>query len=389
MKKVGLVTYYGDNYGGILQAYALQTVVKKQGLECEIISNDFLKKERRSHTFAKKMKASLQLLRNPKVYLSKRRSYRAHSTEVAFRAKRFENFRNLYLDIFHTGYTTYEQYAEIADKYDIYLCGSDQIWNPNLYSQNGFYFAEFGAKVALKVAYASSIGLSQVNTKQAEFMKPMLEQLDIISTREQKGAEIIKSISNKSARVVLDPTLLLNADEWLRLSAPPLFEKPYLLCYLFGERAYVDDVKRRVKELTGLQVVTMPFVARELDSDDVKLFDVGPSEFISLIRNASLVLTDSFHATAFSVNLRTPFISLCRFDKNDKKSMNDRLVTFLNTVGLQDRLLDADSPIAADYLYDVDFEGAHMLLEEKRYADTRFLIEALNHDKARGLYGNL
>ena len=105
MKKVGLVTYYGDNYGGILQAYALQTVVKKQGLECEIISNDFLKKERRSHTFAKKMKASLQLLRNPKVYLSKRRSYRAHSTEVAFRAKRFENFRNLYLDIFHTGYT--------------------------------------------------------------------------------------------------------------------------------------------------------------------------------------------------------------------------------------------------------------------------------------------
>jgi len=381
MKNVGLVTYYGDNYGGMLQAYALQTVVKKQGFECQIISNDFLQRKTKASLALNKAKSLFKALKHPKEYMSKRKLYRQYSGERLIRTGNFKAFREKHLDVFNTGYQTYEQHGGIADKYDIFLCGSDQIWNPNLYSKNGFYFAEFGSPKALKISYASSIGLSRLDKKQAEFMAPMLNQLDIVSTREQKGAEIIEKISDKKARVVLDPTLLLTAEDWSKLCGPSELDYPYVLCYLFGERDYVEGIKKTVKELTGLKIVSIPFVTRELESDDVKIFDAGPSDFIDLIKNAALVLTDSFHATAFSINLKTRFISLCRFSKTDKKSMNDRLTTILDLVDLKDRLLDDGDAITKDFLFDVDFEKAHKLLNKKRQKDLGFLVDALNFEK--------
>jgi hypothetical protein len=213
-------------------------------------------------------------------------------------------------------------------------------------------------------------------------MAPLLNRLELISTREQTGAEIVATISEKTAKVVLDPTLLLNGEDWSKVAAPRLIEEPYVFCYLFGEREYIAEMKKQVKEMTGMKLVCIPYVARELDSDDEKIFDAGPAEFISLIKHASLVLTDSFHATAFSINLKTPFISLCRFDKSDKKGMNDRLVTILNLVGLSHRLVDANDKISKEFLYDVDFEKAHGLLNEKRAIDRQFLTDALHCQRA-------
>ena len=382
MKKVGLITYYGDNYGGVLQAYALQRLVKEQHFECELISNEFLGRKSRVQKLKNKMSNLLSAVKHPTDYRAKREVYHQYASDRKIKAAKFEAFRKAHLNIQNTGYDSYRQYVDNPPQYDIYLCGSDQIWNPNLYCDKGFYFAGFAPENALKIAYASSIGVSSVTKKQAAFMAPLLNRLDVVSTREQKGADIINAISDKQARVVLDPTLLLNADDWSEVAAPRLFEEPYIFCYLFGERDYIETVKKTVKELTGMKFVCIPFVPRELDSDDEKIFDAGPAEFISLIRNASLVLTDSFHATAFSINLKTPFISLCRFNKSDKKGMNDRLVTILNTVGLSDRLVDADDAVTAEFLYDIDFEKACSLLDEKRQTDRRFLTDALHCKKA-------
>ncbi len=389
MKKVGLITYYGDNYGGILQAYALQQIVNANGFDCELVSNDFLNKKSGS----KRMKDIFYNLsfaiKNPFNYLAKRKTYHQFAPHNAIKAKKFETFRRENLRIHKTGYLSYGEYLQNPPQYDVYLCGSDQIWNPNLYCDNGFYFAGFAPDDALKVSYASSVGVSTVNKKQAAFMAPLLNRFDVISTREQKGADIINAISEKKARVVLDPTLLLNENDWSSVAAPRMIEEPYVFCYLFGEREYIADVKKKVKEWAGMKVVCVPFVPRELSSDDEKIFDAGPAEFISLIKNASLVLTDSFHATAFSINMKTPFISLCRFDKSDKKSMNDRLVTILNMVGLSDRLVDANDTISNDFLYDIDFEMAHKFLDEKRQNDRNFLMDALNYNKERDNNENL
>lgn len=389
MKKVGLITYYGDNYGGVLQAYALQKLVSANHFDCELISNDFLYYGNKLKKLKAKLNNLIAAMKKPSNYLAQRRTYHQYAVQNALRAKKFEAFRRENLCVYQTGYTSYDEYLRNPPQYDVYLCGSDQIWNPNLYCDNGFYFAGFAPEEALKISYASSIGVSAVNKKQAAFMAPLLNRFDVISTREQGGADIINAISEKTATVVLDPTLLLGEDDWSRVAAPRMIDEPYVFCYLFGEREYIATVKQKVKKLTGMKVVCIPFVPRELSSDDEKIFDAGPAEFISLIKNASLVLTDSFHATAFSLNLKTPFISLCRFEQKDKKSMNDRLVTLLNMVRLSDRLVDANDIVSADFLYDIDFEKAHELLGQKRQKDRQFLTDALHYEKARGTYGSL
>ena len=381
MKKVGLITYYGDNYGGVLQAYALSRIVGENQYECELISNDFLTDMSRIKRFRIKLNNLALAVKNPAAYLAKRKVYRQCASQQAERNAKFEEFRRKNLNIRKTGYTTYQQYLNDPPQYDIYLCGSDQIWNPNLYCDNGFYFAGFAPEDALKISYASSIGVSTVTKKQADFMAPFLDRLDVVSTREQKGADIIGAISKNKARVVLDPTLLLDAEDWSKVAAPRLIEEEYVFCYLFGEREYIAEVKRKVAQITGMKVVCIPFVPRELASDDEKIFDAGPAEFISLIQNASLVLTDSFHATAFSINLKTPFVSLCRFAKSDKKGMNDRLITILNMVDLGGRLVDAGDPVSPEFLFDIDFEKAHARLERKRREDRGFLLDALCYDK--------
>lgn len=389
MKKVGLITYYGDNYGGVLQAYALQQTVMASGFACELISNEFLCRKSGLKRLQCKLANLTSAIKNPVDYLAKRKIYHQYAAQNASKVEKFETFRREKLCIHKTGYTCYDEYLKNPPQYDVYLCGSDQIWNPNLYCDNGFYFAGFAPEDSLKISYASSVGVSIVTKKQASFMAPLLNRFDVISTREQKGADIINDISEKKATVVLDPTLLLEGDSWSKVASNRIIEDSYVFCYLFGEREYIAAVKKKVKELTGMRVVCVPFVPRELSSDDEKIFDAGPAEFISLIKNASLVLTDSFHATAFSINLKVPFISLCRFEQHDRKSMNDRLTTILDMVGLSDRLLDEKDSITADFLYDVDFEKAHELLDQKRQADRKFLIDALNYDKKRGSYADL
>lgn len=383
MKTVGLITYYGDNYGGVLQAYALQQKVLALGYNCELISNEFMYRGNGVGRVRRILANLASAVKNPVAYLDKRKIYHEYALRNAIKAQKFAAFREEHLVIRKTGYTSYAEYVKTPPMYDIYLCGSDQIWNPNLHSDNGFYFAGFAPEDALKLSYASSVGVSSVSKKQATFMAPLLNRFDVISTREQKGADVINAISEKTATVVLDPTLLLNGDQWSEVAAPRLIEEPYIFCYLFGEREYIADVKQRVKSMTGMKVVSIPFVPRELTMEDEKIFDAGPAEFISLIKHAALVLTDSFHATAFSINLRTPFISLCRFDKNDRKSMNDRLVTILDLVGLQDRLIDANDEFSHERLFDIDFEEAHRLLDEKRQADIQFLMGALQLNKKR------
>ncbi len=381
MKKVGLITHYGENYGGMLQAYALQKHVKDLGYDCKIISNDFLftaKKTDRKSVFSNKIK---RLFKNPIKSFKKSYAMRQSASDRALKKQNFREFSNTFLEIDHTGYTNYNQYVENPPKYDVFLCGSDQIWNPNLYNENGFNFADFAPSEAVKISYASSIAVSSITKEQADFMKPFLEKLDVISTRELDGSKIVSDLTGKEVCTVIDPTLLLNAEQWSEIASKPLIEGDYVFFYLFGERDYIKQVKQQVKKLTGLKTVCIPYVAREIIDNDIKIFNAGPAEFISLIKNASLVVTDSFHATAFSVNLKVPFISLCRFAKGDSKSMNSRLNTLLGDLGLLDRIIDENDPLPKEMLFDIDFEKAHEKLAELRKKDKAFLEDALNFEK--------
>lgn len=381
MKKVGLITYYGENYGGMLQAYALQQYVQNLNFDCQIISNDFLYVPNKKQWHSQLLRNLKSLLHNPSSYLQKRKIIRSFAGISAKKSEKFGEFLRQYISLDHNGYACYQQFLDNPPAYDIYLCGSDQIWNPNLYHDNGFYFAGFAPENALKIAYASSIGVSHITNAQAAFMKPFLSRMDCISTRETDGSAIAEKLTGKQVRTVIDPTLLLNAEQWSKVAAKPLIQEPYIFCYFFGERNYYENIKQQVKEMTGYQLVSIPFVARDFASDDEKIYDAGPAEFISLIQNAKLVITDSFHATAFSINLKTPFLSLCRFAKNDSMGMNSRLHTILGALELTDRLVDENDTITEDMLFAVDFEKAHRHLDRLRVEDGQFLKNSLNIEK--------
>lgn len=385
MKKVGLITYYGENYGGMLQAYALQKYVKTLGYNCKLISNDFLYAPKKQSKKAKILGKIKRVLNNPFTVVKKSIAMRKSMADRELKKQRFFEFLNKYLEIDHTGYTSYGQYEENPPEYDVYLCGSDQIWNPNLYHENGFYLAGFAPEDAVRVSYASSVGVSSVTEDQGAFMKPFLEKFDLLSTRETEGSEIVKALTGKEVRTVIDPTLLLNETQWSEVASAPLVDGDYIFFYLFGDREYIADVKKEVRKLTGLKSVCIPYIAREVaDPDDIKMFDVGPAEFISLIKNAKLVVTDSFHATAFSINLKVPFISLCRFDKSDGKSMNSRITTLLSAVDAEERMIDEKDVLIKEKLMSVDFEKIHDKLNELRRKDEAFLRNALKYEKENG-----
>ncbi len=377
MKKVGLITYYGENYGGMLQAYALQTCIKSFGYECELISDDFLHVPSKRKRMKGKIRNILALAKNPFGYMKRRRAVRSDAERSMLRSAKFQAFLRRNLDIYQTGYTHYNQYVENPPVYDTYICGSDQIWNPNLYCDNGFYFGDFVPENREVVSYASSIGVASVTEKQGEFLKKNLKKLSHISVRENEGADLVEMLTGTRPQVVLDPTLLLTKEQWEEIAVTEKEEKSYILCYLFGERDYIGRVKEELKKLTGLPIVCFPYVAREYAGNDEKVFDADPAEFVGLIKNAAYVLTDSFHATAFSLNLGVPFFSLLRFADSEKNGMNSRLYTILGELELRDRIIDEDGTITEDMLK-MDFSKAHRLLAKRRERDTLYLQEILS-----------
>lgn len=381
MNKVGLITYYGENYGGMLQAYALQKCVNELGYDCKLVSNEFLFANKTGGKKASITSKIKRILKNPYKSIKKSYAMRKSAFERSLNKQKFREFRELYLEIDDTGYHNYEQYVSNPPMYDTYLCGSDQIWNPNLYNENGFYFADFAPENATRISYASSVGVSTVTEEQADFMKPFLDKMDVLSTRETSGSKIVAGLTGKEVRTVIDPTLLLNAEQWSDVASGRLIDGDYVFFYFFSERDYIKMVKQKIKKLTGIKTVCIPYVAREIIDKDIKIFDAGPAEFISLIKNASLVVTDSFHATAFSINLKVPFLSLCRFGKDDSESMNSRLDTLLGALDLKERLIEKDDVITKNMLFDVDFDSVHEKLDRLREQDRSFLEKSLKYQR--------
>ena len=160
--KVGLVTFYGDNYGGLLQAYALQQTINRMDFKCEIMKYDWISPESKTEKYIKKFLQIESIF----AYMEKRRIMRANFKNFAIRAQQFQKFRNDYLSFDHNSCVTIEDYYKNTPEFDFYVCGSDQIWNPNLYGRcNPIYFLDFVRNGKRKISYAPSIGVAEIEQK--------------------------------------------------------------------------------------------------------------------------------------------------------------------------------------------------------------------------------
>jgi hypothetical protein len=299
----------------------------------------------------------------------------------------YENARSCCFDSFKKKYLTFgtKAYNDMSDlyryvpKYDCFVAGSDQIWNPLIHgnTNNKAYFLDFVPQGKRKIAYAPSIGISKVPESCEREMGMLINDFNAVSVREIEGKRIVETVSDKECRVVLDPTLLLDSQQWEKIASPAKFKKPYIFCYIFSEREYIGEFIEYVKKTLGMDIVTIPFTKREFESDYIKVKKAGPGDFLSLIKNSALVITDSFHATAFSINLNIPFYSLLRNSITEQNNMNSRIDSILSMTGLENRKIASreDFPTVPNLC--VDFSNSNEIIKEKRAKDIEWLREAL------------
>jgi coenzyme F420-reducing hydrogenase beta subunit len=374
MKKVGIITYHHYyNYGTALQAYALQKAIEGiKGYDAEII--DYRAYEEKK--LSKWQMLLLRLRRMPTYFVEWKRvtTLKKHGYILSKKNLAFNKF---FADDLVTGGKTFHNYRELqadAPNYDVLVTGSDQTWSPKI-GFNPAMFLEFGNKNALRIAYAPSLGVSKLSDTEAHFMNVHLQPYEALSCRERLGTEVLnRCVKGKKIVNVLDPTLLLTASDWSRIAIKPKIKGDYILCYFIGHKTYYRKIAQQLSEELNLPLYYIPVSWQDLGKSNYLLDETGPKEFLGLIRDARLVLTDSFHGTAFAINFKKSFYTFTKIEGGKGASDNSRLYDILSKLHLEDRLYDQLCHIPFS---DVNYIEAEKALEVERQMSLDYLNDAL------------
>lgn len=356
MKKVAVLTINDDNnYGNRLQNYAVQEILKKHKIQVETISNQdnivglkYLKK---------------QIKKQIKKILANKAKY-----------KRYNLFMEFNNNIKYSKYHIDKKHIpdKLKDKYDYFITGSDQVWNPNFNRLSEIDLIEF-AKNEKRISFSASFGISELPEKYKEKTANALKDFKAISVREDAGKEIVEKLTKrKDVEVLVDPTMLLTAEEWDKISKKPeqLETNKYILNYFLGKLSEEREKEiNRIAKENGCEVINI------LDKNS-QFYQTGPSEFLYLEKNAFLICTDSFHSSVFAILYNRPFIVFEREDNNI--NMNSRIDTLINKFNLKGRRFL--EKITEENLKH-DYTEAYQILEKEKQKSNNFLKKALDIEK--------
>lgn len=366
--KVGLVPllYNEYNYGGVLQFYALQRILKNSNIECDII---FFNNDEKISYFELSIREKMLLNLKRTIYAFFDKKDSIIEKNIKIRKLKIDEFkRQHYSQLINENNISYS-------KYDAIVCGSDQIWNPNWARRR--CFLEFVPDEINKVIYAASLGCESMSKEQRAQFEPRIERLQYVSVREQSGKVILDSfIKDKDIKVVLDPTLLLLPEDWNNIVVEPK-EKGYVFTYFLGKYDdkidYIDEFAKR----KGLKIINIPFASGEKNDDvsfgDLQIKDADPGEFIGLIKNAEYIFTDSFHACVFSVLFKKEFYA---FQRDNSKKMQGRINTLLHNFNLPDRFIEVGTDL--DMILSIDYQNNDMIQAALRRDSLAFLLDSIN-----------
>lgn len=314
--RVGIFTFHrAHNYGAVLQAYALMRACMKLGYNTSIIdyAPAYIDNQYRYFKCCNDLKTNLLKLYNFKGNLEKNRKFNA--------------FRKEYMVI--TPFNT-------SEKFDCLLYGSDQIWNPDI--MPGFdkvYFGEHNITSKRNIAYAASIGKSEFSAWESEEFSDAVSYMDAVSVREETACNLIQTFLDKNIETVIDPTLLLNSQEWLEIAIRTNMDNRYILVYEVNKYPETMRIAEDLSKKTGYPIVEIVYNKTRFDSGHKILNNVGPMEFIGFFYGASYVVTSSFHGTAFSIIYNKNFYTVAH------RVYSSRMTDLLNKLGLQERLVES------------------------------------------------
>ena len=388
-KKVGIVScYFKHNYGSMLQAFATQQFLDNIGIENETINIerniDFAKGKKKYYitqitnlTFIKYKLGMVKL----KFEKKKKKNL---GKNITIRDKKFKEFETKFR--LTKAYKTYQELTEKCKDYSSVLVGSDQLWLPvNVVAD--YYTLNWVPDNVNKISYATSIGISSVPNKYKNNYKNFLNRIDNLSVRETTGVKLVSELSEKKATLVCDPTLLLTKQEWMKIQQEErIIKDKYILCYFLGSNIEHRKFAERLKEKTGYKIVSLNHLDEYVKYSDIFAdetpYDIGPAEWINLIRNAEFVCTDSFHGTVFSLINNTKFFTFERYSsKNSNISTNSRIYSLLEIVNLKERILSGTEKVEDVLSYEIDFKEINKKLDKFRCESRYFLENALNKSK--------
>jgi hypothetical protein len=385
MKPIALVTCYNHhNYGSMLQAYATQMMMDKLNLPYETLACKnpivYMQQNKMIYYIKKILIADWHLkLGKLKINYYKRKYKESFGRDVNLRDNYFDEFAKTYFRI-SPYYPTRVELSKAALNYSAFLVGSDQLWNTGSV-ECGYYTLDFVPDDILKVSYSTSFGISKIPWFQINKNKHFLSRFDFIAVREKSAANLIKKLINKDTPVVIDPTLLFTGEQWMHLQQKEaIMEGEYIFCYLLGNNQNHRTFVRQIKERTGLKIVALlhldEYVPGDEEFADESPYNVGPKEFLNLVRNAKYVFTDSFHGTIFSILYKRNFFTFNRFKDSMIQSTNTRIDNLMNLTGLANRRISEKYSIDYCLTLPLDFTGADEKIEHFRVSSVNYLKEA-------------
>lgn len=333
MRKVGIITlFHGNiNYGAVLQAYALCRVIGKLGYDCEQI--DFVYGNRRPY---KKLLIRVINFRRLVKYIKRNREYQKNKEVLFCRREVFDTFKKKNIACSKI-YDRYEL-VNCIDDYECFVVGSDQVWNPDWLSPE--LLLSFVPATKTKISYAASIGKYMLSSSQKKIYENYLKSFNAVSVREKSAIPIIRELYDGPIEKTLDPTLLLNKNDWEEICSPRLVDEDYIFCYFLNGETTNKKIVKNFASKRGYKIVSIPHAYRydynDIGFADIDKVDASPGDFISLVRYATYVFTDSFHACVFSCIYQRQFWV---FPRKDSVGMDARIDDILDQFNAHDHFL--------------------------------------------------
>lgn len=346
-KNVAIVTIIAQNYGNRLQNFALQKYLQNMGVNVSTIpynKGDF------------GIKWNAKYIVNEYILRKKNQAW-----------NRFNKMINWEKNTIGKGN------SKLCKKYDYFISGSDQVWNPLFDFNSEREYLTF-AKPNQKISYAASIGISYIPDDFKSNFETRLKDFAFISVRERDAAKLVKDIAKRDCTVVLDPTMLLSKDEWRIIAKDAKYKisSPYIIKYFLGKRTkeYEAFIEEKAKKLNAI-------IIDVLDESGELNMEIGPTEFLNLFLNSEAVFTDSFHGAVFSILFQKPFVVFQRPYQEGFGKMSSRLDTLLQLTGLEEQRVSTIDDIKKINL-NCKYDKANEQIEKERIIAKQFLMSALS-----------
>ncbi len=363
MRKIGILTFHrAENYGAVLQAYALNKKLNCGNFECEII-------DYRDSNIEKPYKFFFFSGKNAKIII---KDFIKGIVFFLYNIIRKKKFRRFYKKM---RLSKNIKNIEELPKYDIYITGSDQVWNNDIVgSLSDIYTLNFNAQNAKKISYAASMGKSYIEEDKKKEYKEKISQIDYISVREYEAKVALRKIISKDIEVVLDPTLLMKKEDWENEIVHIRRENcKYILAYHISPEVEFFKIVNKLSEITGLKVIHFGKTNKGFKNVLKKATTSGPLEFVNLIKNAEYVIGTSFHAMVFSIIFNKKFWII------PHKKTSSRVINLLEKFDISERAVNSLEEFEKlDYDKEIDYEKVNKKLEEERKKSIDWLNNAIN-----------